>query len=77
MLQEICDTLAKGEGVKLSGFGVFAVRHKGERVGRNPKTGAVVPIEPRQSITFSASSNAKGSRERGFFPAVEHLLARP
>lgn len=59
VLREICDTLAKGEGVKLSGFGVFAVRHKGERVGRNPKTGVVVPIEPRQSITFSASPMLK------------------
>jgi integration host factor subunit alpha len=59
VLREICDTLAKGEGVKLSGFGVFAVRDKGERVGRNPKTGVVVPIEPRQSITFSASSMLK------------------
>ena len=55
VLREICDTLARGEDVKLSGFGVFAVRDKSERVGRNPKTGAVVPIEPRQSITFSAS----------------------
>lgn len=59
VLREICDTLAKGEAVKLSGFGVFAVRDKGERVGRNPKTGAVVPIKPHQSITFSASRMLK------------------
>lgn len=59
VLQEICDTLAGGEDVKLSGFGVFAVQDKGERLGRNPKTGAVVPIEPHQSITFSASRMLK------------------
>jgi len=59
VLQEICDTLAKGEGVKLSGFGVFAVRDKRERVGRNPKTGVLVPIGPRQSITFSVSRMLK------------------
>jgi integration host factor subunit alpha len=59
VLREICDTLANGEPVKLSGFGVFAVRGKGKRVGRNPKTGAVVPIEPCQSITFSASQMLK------------------
>jgi integration host factor subunit alpha len=41
--------------VKLSGFGVFTVRHKNERVGRNPKTGVTVPIESRRSLTFSAS----------------------
>jgi nucleoid DNA-binding protein len=34
--------LRKVWGVKLSGFGVFAVREKGERIGRNPKTGTVV-----------------------------------
>jgi integration host factor subunit alpha len=45
--------------VKLSGFGVFAVREKGERIGRNPKTGTVVPIEPCRSIIFSASQMLK------------------
>ena len=47
--------LASGESAKLSGFGVFTVRHKNERVGRNPKTGVTVPIEPRRSLTFSES----------------------
>lgn len=46
VIGEICDTLAAGENVKLSGFGSFLVHRKGERVGRNPKTGAEVPIEP-------------------------------
>jgi integration host factor subunit alpha len=40
VLTEICDTLERGENVKLSGFGNFVVRNKGERMGRNPKTGA-------------------------------------
>jgi integration host factor subunit alpha len=47
--------LASGESVKLSGFGVFTVRRKNECVGRNLKTGEAVPIEPRRSLTFSAS----------------------
>jgi integration host factor subunit alpha len=55
VLAEMSAALAAGESVKLSGFGVFTVRHKNERVGRNPKTGEVVPIEPRRSLTFSAS----------------------
>jgi integration host factor subunit alpha len=55
VLQGICDALAAGENVKLSSFGVFSVRNKGKRIGRNPLTGVTVPIEPRQSITFSAS----------------------
>jgi integration host factor subunit alpha len=59
VLDEICSTLEMGETVKLSSFGVFTVRTKAKRVGRNPKTGIEVPIEPRRSITFSASPALK------------------
>ena len=44
-----------GENVKISGFGTFVLRDKGERVGRNPKTGVEVPIAPRRVLTFRAS----------------------
>lgn len=47
--------LAAGENVKISGFGSFVLRDKGRRVGRNPKTGVEVPIEPRRVLTFRAS----------------------
>jgi integration host factor subunit alpha len=59
VLTEISDTLERGENVKLSGFGNFTVREKGERTGRNPKTGVEVPIEPRRVVTFTPSSNLK------------------
>ncbi len=55
VLGEISDALVSEEDVKLSGFGVFTVRDKAERVGRNPRTGVEVPIEPRRAITFKAS----------------------
>lgn len=55
VLQEIADALARGEIVKISSFGSFQVRQKGERVGRNPKTGDVVPILPRRVLVFRAS----------------------
>ena len=55
VLSEISDALARGEMVKISSFGSFAVRHKGQRIGRNPKTGDEVPIEPRQVLVFRAS----------------------
>ena len=45
--------------MKLSGFGNFVVWNKGERMGRNPKTGAEVPIEPRRVVTFTPSNNLK------------------
>jgi len=55
VLQEMCDTLASGHTVKLSSFGSFVVRDKGQRIGRNPKTGVEVPIAPRRVMTFRAS----------------------
>ena len=55
ILSEMCESLASGENVKISGFGTFVLRDKGERVGRNPKTGIEVPIAPRRVLTFRAS----------------------
>ncbi|QRM33332.1 integration host factor subunit alpha [Microvirga sp. VF16] len=59
VLETICATLEQGESVKLSSFGVFTVRQKGKRTGRNPKTNVEVPIEPCQVLTFSASPHLK------------------
>ncbi len=59
VLGEISKTLAKGEGVKLSSFGSFGVREKGQRIGRNPKTGEEVPITPRRVLVFRASNIMK------------------
>ena len=47
--------LSDGRNVKISGFGTFILRDKGQRVGRNPKTGVEVPIAPRRVMTFRAS----------------------
>ena len=55
ILSHMCGALADGENVKISGFGTFVLRDKGERVGRNPKTGVEVPIAPRRVLTFRAS----------------------
>lgn len=59
VLKEIADCLARGETVKLSSFGSFVVRDKGQRIGRNPKTGEEVPIEPRRVMVFKPSSILK------------------
>ncbi len=56
VLAFMCEAMAKGENVKISGFGTFVLRDKGERVGRNPKTGIEVPIEARRVLTFRASN---------------------
>lgn len=55
ILADMCGSLAHGDNVKISGFGSFILRDKGERVGRNPKTGIEVPIAPRRVLTFRPS----------------------
>jgi integration host factor subunit alpha len=59
VLSEIVDSVAALGTVKISSFGTFAVREKGKRVGRNPKTGEEVPIPPRRVLVFRASQVLK------------------
>src|SRR5262249_24719699 len=59
ILAEVVEALARGESVKISSFGSFTVRDKGQRVGRNPKTGHEVPILPRRVLVFRASNVLK------------------
>lgn len=65
VLGEISTSLANGEGVKLSSFGSFGVRDKGQRIGRNPKTGEEVPITPRRVLVFRASNIMKSKINGG------------
>ena len=58
-LELMIQALEAGEQVKLSGFGVFQVRAKRARMGRNPKTGEPAAIEPRRVIGFRASQVMK------------------
>ena len=59
VLDKISSTLARGEQVKISSFGTFSVRGKGQRIGRNPKTGQEVPILPRRVLVFRPSQVLK------------------
>ena len=59
VLTKISNTLARGESVKVSSFGSFSVRSKGQRIGRNPKTGEEVPILPRKVLVFRPSQVLK------------------
>ncbi|BBU61866.1 hypothetical protein MSC49_18010 [Methylosinus sp. C49] len=60
VLSEIFNAIVSGEDVKLSSFGSFHIRSKGERVGRNPKTGASAPITARRVVMFKASNVLRG-----------------
>ena len=59
VLAEMSGALVKGNVVKLSSFGSFLIRSKGERLGRNPKTGIEVPITPRRVMVFKPSNILK------------------
>ncbi|OZA92451.1 MAG: integration host factor subunit alpha [Erythrobacter sp. 34-65-8] len=59
VIAQMSDAMARGENVKISGFGSFVLRDKRERIGRNPKTGVEVPITPRRVLTFRASQLLK------------------
>ena len=57
------DSLQRGQGIKLSGFGNFDLRQKNQRPGRNPKTGEEIPITARRVVTFHASQKLKAMVE--------------
>lgn len=59
ILNEIATSLMRDGAVKISSFGTFSVRQKGQRLGRNPKTGEEVPILPRRVLVFRASQVLK------------------
>ena len=68
ILSRIVEALVRGESVKISSFGTFAVREKGARMGRNPKTGEEVPIDPRRVLVFRPSHILKDRVNSGNAP---------
>ncbi len=71
VLREISNSLTQGEAVKISSFGSFSVRQKGQRIGRNPKTGQEVPILPRRVLVFRASNVLKSRINSALSDAAE------
>ncbi len=72
VLAEMTDCLAVGETVKLSSFGSFVVRDKGERIGRNPKTGVEVPITQRRVLVFKPSNVLKAQMNGEAVPGEDN-----
>jgi integration host factor subunit alpha len=70
VLSEIGKSLVGGETVKISSFGSFYVREKGQRIGRNPKTGEEVPILPRRVLVFRPSHVLKDRINGGSIDAA-------
>lgn len=65
VLDKIVIALEKKDSVKISGFGTFSVRRKGNRIGRNPKTGIEVEIESRYVLSFRSSQKLKKNVNEG------------
>ncbi len=61
LFEEITAALARGDRVELRGFGAFSVKHRDARMGRNPRTGAAVPVPAKVVPFFKAG---KDLRER-------------
>jgi integration host factor subunit alpha len=61
--EEIRSALSSGHSVKLSGFGNFCLRDKGQRPGRNPKTGELIPVKERRVVTFKPGQKLKSKVE--------------
>jgi integration host factor subunit alpha len=62
---QISNELIAGNDVRISGFGNFQNRKKAARPGRNPRTGELIPIEPRRVVTFHAGQKLKDQIEAG------------
>ena len=61
ILDEITSALSRGDRVELRGFGAFSVKHRDARIGRNPRTGAHVPVDEKLVPFFKTG---KEMRER-------------
>lgn len=55
----ILSTLKNGERIELRNFGVFQLKNRKKRIGRNPKTGEVVPVPERRTVVFKPGLEMK------------------
>jgi len=65
IFNEITDALARGERVELRGFGAFTVKRRDARTGRNPRTGATVPVDEKAVPFFKAGKELRERVNRG------------
>ncbi len=59
VFQSIVQSLKQGEKIELRGFGSFRIRHRGPRIGRNPKTGDQVDVTPKRIPYFKPGKDLK------------------
>ncbi len=59
ILGMIKDSLIRGERIELRGFGVFEIRPRKTGIGRNPRTGEVVPLRPGRAVRFKPGKSLR------------------
>jgi DNA-binding protein HU-beta len=59
LIEIVTNHLKKGERIKLAGLGIFQVRHRAARMGRNPATGEPIAIKASKKVAFRASKDLK------------------
>ena len=64
LFEEITAALARGDRVELRGFGAFSVKQRDSRLGRNPRTGAAVPV-PEKAVPFFKAGKELRERMNG------------
>jgi nucleoid DNA-binding protein len=55
----IVEALVRGEKIELRNFGVFKLKQRKSRTGRNPRTGQTVPVPPRKVVVFKPGLEMK------------------
>lgn len=61
LIEIISDTLEKGEKINLKGFGIFDVRERSARTGRNPKTGKALALKATRVPSFKPGARLKAA----------------
>ena len=65
VFDEIAEALSRGDRVELRGFGAFSVKHRLERVGRNPRTGGSVHVQAKAVPFFKTGKELRERLNKG------------
>ena len=68
VFEAIGEALARGEDVRIVGFGTFATRSRPARTGRNPRTGENMGIAASTAPTFKAGKPLRDAVNAGSAP---------
>ena len=71
LLEQMAQTLQKGERIEIRGFGSFSLHYRAPRVGRNPKTGETVKLDGKYVPHFKPGKELRERRGPSLCPLLE------